>query len=180
MVQLSSLMWILAAFFAVTGFLRGWNREIIGLAGILVSMFALFQFDVPIRSIVLTQWLGFSFGQVFVIQAAIFLIVVFFAYTNESFAPEQRDDDKSFQDGLLGTLIGFVNGYLIGGTIWYFLDINEYPLSPYVMSPVANSSAAESLGSIPLVILSGGLGGSGDTLMVGVIIILLISLLLLM
>ena len=179
MVQLSSLMWILAVFFSITGFLRGWNREIVGLAGILVSMFALFQFDVPIRSIVLTRWLGFSFAQVFVIQVAIFLSIVFFAYTNESFVPEQRDGDRSIQTSLLGTLIGFVNGYLIGGTLWYFLDINEYPLAPYVMSPVANSPAAESLSSIPLVILSGGLGGSGDTLMVGVVIILLISLLLL-
>ena len=120
-------------------------------------------------------WYIFSFGVV-----AIFLIVVFFAYTNESFVPEKRDDDQGFQTSLLGTLIGFVNGYLIGGTIWYFLDINEYPLAPYVMSPVADSPAAESLSSIPLVILSGGLSGSGDTLMVGVIVILLISLLLLM
>jgi uncharacterized membrane protein required for colicin V production len=45
MVQLYSLMWILAVFFAVLGFLRGWNREVIGTAGMVLGMFALFQVD---------------------------------------------------------------------------------------------------------------------------------------
>jgi hypothetical protein len=173
MVQLSSMMWILAAFFGIVGFMRGWNREVIALAGILLSMFALFQFDALIRGTIL---LSFSYGQTFFIQMAAFLTVVFFAYRNRSFVPEQRTGSLGFQSGFLGGIVGCLNGYLIGGTLWYFLDINEYPLAPYVMAPGVDSPAAHSLGTIPLVIMSGGLTGSGDTLVVGVVILFLIVL----
>ena len=173
MVQLSSMMWILATFLGIVGFLRGWNREVVVLAGVLLTMFALFQFDALIRG---TLLLKFSHAQTFIIQAAVFLAVVFFAYRNEAFVPEQRSGAKGFQAGILGSVIGFINGYLIGGTLWYFLDINEYPLAPYVMSPGPDSPAAHSLSSIPLVLMSGGLGGSGDTLIVGVVILFLIVL----
>jgi len=175
MIQLSSLMWILAFFFAVIGFVRGWNREIVALAGIALSMFALFQFDALIRG---TLLLSFSFTQTFLIQSAIFFTVVFVAYRNKSFAPTRRVHTNRFQTGLLGGIVGFFNGYLIGGTLWYFLDINEYPLAPYILAPGANSPAAHSLSSIPVVILNGGLGGSGEMLIVGMIVLFLMVLML--
>ena len=87
MVQLSSMMWILAVFFAILGSMRGWNREIVALAGILLSMFALFQFDAVIRGAIL---MSLSYTQTFLIQTAIFLMVVFFAYQNKSFVPAAR------------------------------------------------------------------------------------------
>jgi uncharacterized membrane protein required for colicin V production len=170
MVQLSSLMWILAVFFGIVGFVRGWNREIVALAGISLAMFALFQFDPLIRG---TMLLRFTRGQAFLIQVSIFLLVVFFAYHNKSFVADSRRGDANFQEGLLGGLVGMFNGYLIGGTLWYFLDINEYPLSPYVL---ADSTSAQSLSSIPLVIISGGVGGNGDMMIVGVVILFLVVL----
>ncbi|MFW5708719.1 MAG: hypothetical protein ACOCX5_00730 [Chloroflexota bacterium] len=172
MIQLYSLMWILAAFGACLGFIRGWNREIIGTAGIILGSFALFQFDALIRG---TLLLTFPREQAFFIQLAVFLIIVFFAYQNRMFEPDRRDEN-SIQSGILGGLVGFANGYLIGGAIWYFMDINEYPFAPAVLAPASGSPSAESINAIPLVILSGGAGGSGDLLLVGVIVLFLIVL----
>ncbi len=49
MIQFVSLLWILALFWAVFGFLRGWYREIIVTAGIIVAMFILVQADFLLR-----------------------------------------------------------------------------------------------------------------------------------
>lgn len=175
MIQLYSLMWILAAFGAFLGFLRGWNREVIATAGILLGSFALFQFDALFRG---TLLLSFPHSQAFFIQAAIFFIIVFFAYQNRSFEPEDRNEG-SIQSGILGGLVGLLNGYLIGGALWYFLDINEYPFAPYVVAPGPQSVSAESINTIPLVLLSGGAAGSGELLIVGVIIIFVLVLIIL-
>lgn len=163
-------MWILAFFLGLFGFLRGWNREVVVLAAILLSMFVLFQFDWLIRG---TLLLAFSHTQAFIIQAGIFLTVVFFAYRNRTMLAAQRSQERGFQAGILGGLVGFANGYLVGGALWYFLDINEYPLAPYVLAPSQNAPAADSLSAIPMVFMSGGVAGSGDTLFVGVLILLL-------
>ena len=45
MISLASLMWATAIFFAFMGALRGWSRELVGTAGIVLGVFAIFQFD---------------------------------------------------------------------------------------------------------------------------------------
>ena len=172
MIQLYSLMWILAFFFGIIGFLRGWNREIIALAGILLGMFALFQLDALIRG---TLLLGFPRNQAFLIQLGLFLLIVYFSYQNRTFAAD-RPTRLNTQEGILGAFVGFLNGYIIGGTLWYLIDINEYPFSPLIIAPTVNSPSGERLGYIPLVFLSGGVSGSGDLLLVAVILLFLLVL----
>ncbi|GAB4521543.1 MAG: hypothetical protein OHK0046_33060 [Anaerolineae bacterium] len=163
----------MAVFFAIIGFMRGWNREVIGSAGILLGMFALFQFDPLVRG---TLLLSFPRQQAFIIQAALFLIIVFFSYRNTYFVPETRRAEVNLQDGILGAVVGFVNGYLVGGTLWYFMDINEYPLSPLILAPAPGSPSERFISSMPLVLLSGGVNGSGEFLLVAVVILFLIAL----
>ncbi|MDX1996005.1 MAG: CvpA family protein [bacterium] len=176
MIQLYSLMWVLAVFFAIIGYQRGWNRELIATSGIILGFFALFQFDSVIRG---TLLLSFPPEQAFFIQAAIFIAIVFFSYQNRVFIAEPRPGRLNFQAGLLGALVGFINGYLIGGTLWYFMDINQYPFDPYILAPSPTSPSAQQLGSMPLVILGGGVGGSGDLLAVAVILMFLMVLIVL-
>jgi hypothetical protein len=171
MIQLYSLMWILAVYFAIIGFMRGWNREIIATAGIALAMFTLFQFDALIRG---TLLLTFPRGQAFFIQMAIFLIIVFFAYQNRTFVSGRRAASENLQASILGAIVGFFNGYLIGGTLWYFLDINEYPFSPYILAPPPGSPSVQSLAAMPMMILGGGVGGSGDMMVVAIVFIFLL------
>lgn len=176
MVQLYSLMWILAALFGVMGLIRGWSREVIATAGIVLGMFGLFQFDAILRGTVL---LSFPTDQVFFIQVLIFIVIVFFAYRNRMFIPEGRTSELGIQNSLLGGLVGCFNGYLIGGTLWYFMDINEYPLAPYILAPAANSPSAQNIGSMPMVLLGGGVGGSAELLPIAVIALFLLVLIVL-
>jgi hypothetical protein len=169
MIELYALMWVVATFTAVIGFLRGWNREVVVTAACMLGMFLLFQFDSLIRGIVLR---GLNRDQTFFIQAGVFLLIVYVAYRNRSFTSRGRSRAIS-AESILGAMIGFFNGYLIMGAIWYFLDINEYPLDPLIVGPAITSPSAQNLAAMPMVILSGGVGGSGDFLAIIVIILLL-------
>ncbi len=174
MIQLSALMWVMAAFFAVIGFLRGWSKEVISMSGIILGLFALFQFDSFIRGVLLV---GVDADQVFFVQAVVFAIVVFFAYQTRAIIGDSDGDGRdSLQESVLGALLGFVNGYLIWGSLWYFLDINSYPLDPYVTAPAPGSPSEQALNILPLVILGGGPQGSGDLLSIVVIVLFLIVL----
>lgn len=175
MIQLYSLMWILAAFGAVLGFLRGWNKEVIATAGIALSMFILFQIDALFRG---TALLFLERDQAALVQIVTFLVIVFLAYRNRSLARDTRrtNRDDRISAGILGGILGLVNGYLIGGALWYFLDINEYPFYPMIMTPGANTPSAQAIDAIPLVIMSGGASGSGDALVIVVVILFVLVL----
>lgn len=174
MIQLVTIMWVMAIFFGIIGFLRGWNKEVIATAGIILGLFALFQFDSLLRG---TLLVGVPRDQVFLIQAAIFIGIVFFAYQSRSLIGEDaqrgRDQRDNLQESVLGAIVGFINGYLIWGSLWYFMDINEYPLDPYIIAPSPGSPSDQALGILPLVVLGGGPGGTGDLLAIAVIVLFL-------
>jgi len=172
MIQLSSLMWTAAIFFAIIGFMRGWNRELISTAGIVLALFTVFQFDSLFRGLFFSS---LPRDQVFLIEGGFFIIVVFIIYQAREFdftGRGQRSDDESWQEGLLGGMVGFINGYLITGSLWYLLDINEYPLTQFVTAPSVTSPSAQSINWIPIVLVGGGTSGTGDLLAVGVIALL--------
>lgn len=171
MIQLSALLVFMSVFFGVIGFLRGWNRELIAMAGIILGLFALFQFDNLIRGVLLA---GVARDQVFLIQSLLFVIIVFFAYQTRALGDgDSREGRDNLQTSILGAIVGFINGYLIWGTIWYFMDINEYPLAPSVIAPAPGSPSDQARDLLPLVILGGGVNGTGDLLAVAVIVLFL-------
>ena len=170
MIQLSAVLVMMSIFFGIIGFMRGWNKELIATAGIILGLFALFQFDSLLRGALLR---GVALDQVFIIQSAFFIIIVFFAYQTRALGRADRDGRSSLQSGVLGAAVGALNGYLIWGSLWYFMDINSYPLAPAIVAPSAGSSSAIAINYLPLMILGGGAEGSGDLLAVAVIVLFL-------
>lgn len=172
MIQFSTVMWFFAFFFAVIGFLRGWNKELVAAAGISLMMFALFQFDSMLRSI----FFAAPTSQIFLIQVVIFGVVVAWVYQSAAISGVEERQEDDYQSGILGALIGFANGYLIGGTLWYFADINEYPISQFLTAPSPSSISSDALSWIPLVIVGGGASGTGDLLAFAVLILIFLVL----
>ena len=183
MIELNILVWSLAAFFAYLGWRRGWTKEVISLAGIMLGLFALFQFDNLIRGQFLV---AFPNEQKFVMQTVLFLIIVLLAYQTRAIVG--RDVGRAMGDSgrdplqtkALGAIVGFANGYLIGGTIWYFLDINrlpsgQYPLDPFVVAPLAGTASAAALSNLPLYVLTNN-GANGDLLSLAVVALFVIVL----
>ncbi|MEZ4670433.1 MAG: CvpA family protein [Anaerolineae bacterium] len=177
MIQLSTLLWGFSLVFGVIGYMRGLSKELISLAGIVLALFALFQFDSSLRGIFLANVPG---QQKFIIQSIIFLVIVFFAYQTRALSrrlnvPEGRDN---LQATVLGAIVGFINGYLIFGSLWYFMDINQYPLTPFIEAPLAGSTSAAAINTLPLYLLAGGPGGDGSILSFVVIVLFIFVLVL--
>ena len=184
MVQLTAMLWAMAVFFGYVGFVRGWSKEIISMAGIILGLFALHQFDTLVRGVLLAN---LPPEQIFYIQSALFLAIVFFAYQTRALIGSDSTRARgggrdNLQSSVLGGIVGFANGYLIIGTLWYFLDINRvagtnvYPLDPHVVAPANGTAAADFVQALPLYMLAGGPGGPGDLLALSVIVLFLIVL----
>ncbi len=184
MIELSSLLFVIAIFFGYVGWMRGLTKELISTAGIILSLFALHQFDTLLRGVLLGN---LPPDQRFYIQTAIFLTIVYFSYQTRALvgADAQRaraggEGRDAVQTSALGAIVGFANGYLIAGSVWYFLHINSvngvYPLDPYIIAPPAGSSSALFIANLPLFVLAGGPQGPGDLLALCVIVLFVIVL----
>jgi uncharacterized membrane protein required for colicin V production len=160
MVQLSTLLFTAIIVFAIVGTMRGWTKEIVSTAGIILALFATWQFDGIILQ-PLTR--GASPDQIFFLYAGILVLVALFAYQTPAAidlirAREEasRNRRAGCQERLLGLIIGGVNGYLLFGSLWYYLDRTGYPFAPFVFAPAPGSQSAGLVETLPLVFLVQG------------------------
>src|SRR3954471_3717549 len=159
MMQLSTFLWSMIAMFGVVGFLRGWTKEIVATAGIILALFTSWQFS-SILIQPLTQ--GAAPEQVFYLYTGLLLIITFFAYQTPGTAARLSEGRmwssrrEGLQERLLGAIVGGINGYLVFGSIWYFLDAMAYPFAPYIIAPAPGSASAAMVSSLPLIFLVQG------------------------
>jgi|GEM_PF-364259 len=186
MIQLSGILWLMAVVFAVIGYGRGLTKELIALAGIILALFAIDQFDFLIRQQLLANSGATS---AFYVQSILFLGIVFFAYQTRALGSRELVKDRKeegrdrlqstvlgLQSTVLGAVVGFLNGYLIIGTLWNLMAVNDYPLRPYIIAPAASEQTTAMLNALPLNLLGGGIDGGGSVLSIAVIVLFIIVL----
>lgn len=127
MVSLSVVFWMYVTLFAIIGGMRGWARELLVSFSVILALTftTLLESYIPfIRDVlkpdspVLYFWLRFM----------VIGLLVFFGYQTPNiprFAAKMNRE--KIQDVLLGIFIGAFNGYLIVGTIWFFMSEADYP-----------------------------------------------------
>lgn len=177
MLELVTLVWVCVVIFAAIGLGRGWTKEIIAMAGIILGLFALHQFDGALRDQLLAQ---FSAQNKFLVQTSILLIIAFFAYQTRALMGGAAEAPQGGRDALqskaLGGIAGAINGYLISGSVWYFMHINAYPLAPFIEAPAAGSLSLSTVSNLPLYVLAGGPGTPGELLSLLVIVLFIVVL----
>lgn len=155
MISLGTWFWLMVIFFAVMGMTRGWTREIIVTSSLILSLFFIDQFGYQMISFVGT--LGdIDPGDIdairrrqFYVLTAVHMFIAFWGYQGPTLAGSRVGDRlrvrDSLQDKVLGAIVGALNGYLIVGTIWAFLEytidasgtwtqmVGEYPFGPTVL-----------------------------------------------
>ena len=131
MLSLGTLFWLMVLFFAIIGSLRGWTREVIATSGLILSLFAINQFGNLILGFVPTGGTIPPERQRFYYLAILHLVIAFFSYQGPAFAGARLGDRlrvrDNFQDKLLGLIVGALNGYLIIGPLWSFLEYRVQP-----------------------------------------------------
>lgn len=141
MVSLSVLFWMLVVLFGLIGSMRGWAKELLVTFGVILSTFLITILErwVPF----INKTITFEGGETqFWMRTIILVAVIFFAYQTPNLAKlagSGRFARERLQDTLLGLFLGAVNGFLIFGTIWYWLDFAKYPFPNIVSEPVGES-----------------------------------------
>jgi uncharacterized membrane protein required for colicin V production len=124
MISLFWLFWILIIVFALVGTLRGWSKEVIAMAGLILSLFTIRQFGWTLVRLLggQNEVITDAMRQQFVLLATIHLVIAFFSYQGVAIVRNRLSGRERLQERLLGMLVGAVNGYFLVGALWSFLE----------------------------------------------------------
>ncbi|NDJ36924.1 MAG: hypothetical protein GYB64_19915 [Chloroflexi bacterium] len=166
MIELSAVFWILVIIFGVIGLMRGWVREVQVTAAAVLAMFVIEQIS-PFISDVLVQRTSAellledplsTLRRLVVLKSTIMMIVVFFGYQGPVLIElgtqgrvQSNRPRETIQEGILGLLVGLLNGYIVVGALWWYMHTAEYPFE-WVVAPglLPDSASADFIAFLPL------------------------------
>ena len=178
MIALNAMFWILVVLFGLVGMMRGWTKEIVATAGLVLSLFAQLWFGHYLIALLGPQDATpeATMRSQFVIRSLVHITFAFFAYQGPTLARQfsgGRFGDKArgnIQESLLGFVVGMINGYLIVGAVWAFLEYNivdreairyameiPYPFPVDIISRPLAGTAYDLISKLPLPLLQGWL-----------------------
>jgi len=134
MMSIYYVFWMYVILFAVIGGMRGWAKELLVSFSVILSL----ALNHALRKYVpIAQNLQETDMTLFWVRTLILSAMVFFGYqTVVSFQHlATRAVRERFQDTLIGVLIGGVNGYLVAGSVLYYIHIANYPFSQIISRP---------------------------------------------
>jgi len=143
MVTLVIAFYILVGIFALIGSMRGWGKEILVSFSVILglALIAVVEDLLPYTKDVIQDGSELQFW----IRFTIIVFMVFFGYQSPKLSQLARATERRdrIQDWILGLIFGAINGYLIFGTLWYFMDEANYPFAPYIISPMNDPITAD-------------------------------------
>lgn len=159
MISLNVMLLIFVALFAIIGAMRGWSKELLVTFAVILAMFCLNVLENYVPFFKDTFAKGTP-ETVFWMRTIILAGLVFFGYQTPKL-PRLSESERFLrhllQDSLLGFFIGALNGYLIFGSLWYYLHVAGYPFA-FVSAPdsatAAGQAALRLLATLPPVWLS--------------------------
>jgi hypothetical protein len=152
MISLNFAFWVFVIFFAVIGAMRGWAKELLVTFSAVLAIFII---------IIIERFVPFitNFGEStvpvagapmdFWIRSILMIVFSFFGYQTPRFPRIQTSKlaRERVQDVILGALVGALNGYMIIGSLWFFLHQIGYRLNEtvanYVVPPDPLSEAGQ-------------------------------------
>lgn len=141
MVSLVVVFWMYVILFAVIGAMRGWARELLVSFSLILALFIISVLERFIPFINTT--LASIPSTLFWLRSGIIIALIFFGYQTPNIprlSANNRFARERLQDILLGVFLGGLNGYLIAGTIWFYLHAAGYPF-PNLISPPPEGTA---------------------------------------
>jgi uncharacterized membrane protein required for colicin V production len=134
MMSIVYLFWMYVLLFAFIGGMRGWAKELLVTFSVIL---ALAINHVLRKYIPIANSLAENDMNLFWIRTLILAVLVYFGYqtvvTIQHLA--SRAVREKFQDTFIGFLLGGFNGYLISGTVLYYMHVANYPFSQIISRP---------------------------------------------
>jgi hypothetical protein len=144
--------------FGLIGSLRGWAKEIIVAFSVILALFVehvLVRFVLPLAGI---DFAALPQPGQFYSRMILFIVIAVFGYASPtlSSALGSKVARERLQDFLLGFFLGMLNGFLIVGSIFSFLDSANYGITAEnpdglwnIEPPAPETSSAELMRSLP-------------------------------
>ena len=148
MMSIVYLFWMFVILFGVVGLMRGWAKELLVSFSVIL---ALALNHVLRRYIPLAQRLPETDESLFWVRTLILLVLVYFGYQTVISISHlaSRAARERLQDSLFGAIMGALNGYLIVGTILFYMHIADYPF-PQVISKPADPTLLQTVNQMML------------------------------
>jgi hypothetical protein len=134
MMSIVYIFWMYVILFAIVGGMRGWAKELLVAFSVIL---ALALNHVIRRYIPIAAAMSEADVTLFWVRTIVLLVLVFFGYQTvitisrlASKAARER-----LQDTLFGVILGAFNGYLIAGTILYYMHVANYPFERVIARP---------------------------------------------
>jgi uncharacterized membrane protein required for colicin V production len=135
MVSLLVVFYIFVILFSIIGVIRGWAQELLVTFSVILAFFLINVLEEFILKNYAPEVFMDKPLRQFWMRTSIIVVLVFFGYQTpriSRFASAVRKDKIS--DSFLGFFLGGINGYLVAGTLWYYLAAAGYP-SEYFIDP---------------------------------------------
>jgi hypothetical protein len=134
MMSVVYLFWMFVILFGVVGAMRGWAKELLVSFSVIL---ALGLNHIIRRYIPLAQGLAETDKTLFWVRTIILLVLVYFGYQTVVSIPHlaSRASRERLQDTLFGGIMGALNGYLIAGTVLFYMHVADYPFEKVISKP---------------------------------------------
>ena len=151
MVTISFFFWTLIVLFGIIGSMRGWAKEMLVTFSLVMALFVMqvaLTHIGPIKKI----WDAMDGSTQFYTASLVMILFALFGYhtpnaqkVNKNLARDNKSAARHWlQDMMLGGILGAGNGYLLVGTLWFFLDMAKYPVPDWVLTrPVEGVPAGD-------------------------------------
>jgi len=140
MMSLVYVMWMYVVLFGIIGMLRGWAKELLVAFSVIVAL----TFNHVLRKYVpMVQQLSDDSGSLFWVSSLVLLALVFFGYQTVALIPhlQSKATRERLQDSLFGIIVGGINGYLVSGSVLFYLAQTKYLALPDVVIPPTQDMA---------------------------------------
>ena len=140
MVNLIYIFWMYVILFSVIGAMRGWAKELLVSFSVILALAVNYLLR---KYIPMVYNLPADEPSLFWIRSWITLALVYFGYQTVASigALSGKARKEKLQDALFGGVMGAVNGYLVIGTLWAYLDDANYPFEKIFSAPSAEVAA---------------------------------------
>jgi hypothetical protein len=171
MMSIIYIFWMYVLLFAFIGAMRGWAKELLVIFSVVTALAVNLLLE---RYIPLVRDLDKASASVFWTRVIILGALVYFGYQTVNFSRFQAGSRREkLQDNLFGAVLGAVNGYLIAGSVLYYIHFANYP-HPTVLSRATDPAIAEAVERMMAVMPPRFLGEPGIYFAVIIILIFII------
>lgn len=134
MMSIVYLFWMFVILFAIIGWIRGWAKELLVAFSVIL---ALGLNHIIRRYIPMAQGMSETDVSLFWMRTLVLLVLVYFGYQTVVSIPHlaSKATRERLQDTLFGAIMGGVNGYLIAGTILFYMHVADYPFEKVISKP---------------------------------------------